>query len=827
MNSFSVFSIIALICYLCLFLAMSASKKDQLTKSFMLLLFAMLLWTGASFAMRIVPGPSTIFWFHVSFLGLMLIPGAYFYFFEELSGHTRSKAAMFWTVFFVFLSWVNSITIIFLAPPKQIMTEAGISYVYTSKPGTYLIMVPILLWMFHLIHVVRTSIKHNKELQKQLYPIWLGLAILIAGNLCIVLDIAKGIPLDIIGGVINAFLMVYVLYQKRLFDLHLLVERRSCYVISALISLCFFSYFIIPIDEFLHRYIIDVHAYTMLVVAVLFTFMTAMIYSIIKHFIDHIFIGEEKQRSENLKTFSAQITKTLNMREIIERMETIIQDTISVDQLYIFIESQDDSYCLFHKKDIVQYRSVCVDKECPIVGILEKDVEVVFYKDIHKTIDTYCDQHRKSNLMKAKKITSIIPIKEEHLIGFIMLPNKTNNKLPSMEELDFLVNIARISAIAIQNSHLYETAYREARTDHLTQLMNRRYFYEVFEQSFQTHDTMILALLNLDNVRLYNQLHGTKACDQMIRQCAVLMKEEVKELGYVARMGGKEFAILLYMDDFKEAMELLEHLRHRIASFQEGEEHEQLKRMTVSIGVCQYPNQAGTRSQMEDYASQALYHAKHMGKNCVVAYNGQQASSNTSREKEQAYSEYAPMIYALTAAIDTKDHYTFTHCEHVASYACALAHEIGWNEDETEMIREAALLHDIGKIGISEDILNKNSSLTDEEYEIVKSHVENAIGIIRYLPSLDYVIPAVLAHHERYDGKGYPRGVKGDEIPMSGRILAIADSFDAMTSKRSYKEARSSEYAITELTKEAGKQFDPVLAKTFVEMLKSGKITIR
>jgi putative nucleotidyltransferase with HDIG domain len=132
----------------------------------------------------------------------------------------------------------------------------------------------------------------------------------------------------------------------------------------------------------------------------------------------------------------------------------------------------------------------------------------------------------------------------------------------------------------------------------------------------------------------------------------------------------------------------------------------------------------------------------------------------------------------LTAAIDTKDHYTFNHSKNVAYYAGELARAYGMNENCIEIVKEAGLLHDVGKIGIPENILNKPGRLSSEEYEVMKTHVENSIGIIRHLPSLDYVIPAVLGHHERYDGKGYPDGSREKTFLMA-RILCWADSFDA------------------------------------------------
>src|SRR5699024_5736066 len=144
-------------------------------------------------------------------------------------------------------------------------------------------------------------------------------------------------------------------------------------------------------------------------------------------------------------------------------------------------------------------------------------------------------------------------------------------------------------------------------------------------------------------------------------------------------------------------------------------------------------------------------------------------------------------------------------------YASALAAAIPLDADHIEIVRQAGLLHDIGKIGIPEAILSKNGRLTPEEYEIMKQHVEGSIAMIKYLPSLDYVIPSAIGHHERWDGKGYPRGLVGEQNPIAARCLCIADSFDAMTSKRSYRDAMSVEDALEEIRRNLGTQFDPEL----------------
>ena len=162
----------------------------------------------------------------------------------------------------------------------------------------------------------------------------------------------------------------------------------------------------------------------------------------------------------------------------------------------------------------------------------------------------------------------------------------------------------------------------------------------------------------------------------------------------------------------------------------------------------------------------------------------------------------------------------------MAEYAAALAEALQLDEEHVEIIRQAGLLHDIGKIGTPEAILTKTSRLTREEYEIVKQHVEASISMIRYLPSLDYVIPSVLGHHERWDGKGYPRGIAGESIPIGARCLCLADSFDAMISRRSYKEAMSVQQALEEIRRNLGTQFDPELGRVFIDLVESGRMQV-
>jgi HD-GYP domain-containing protein (c-di-GMP phosphodiesterase class II) len=184
------------------------------------------------------------------------------------------------------------------------------------------------------------------------------------------------------------------------------------------------------------------------------------------------------------------------------------------------------------------------------------------------------------------------------------------------------------------------------------------------------------------------------------------------------------------------------------------------------------------------------------------------------------------IVRAIINAIDAKDQYTCGHSDRVAAYAKCIAERLGEDPEECERIYMAGLLHDVGKIGVPDSILGKPGKLTDEEYAVVKKHPEIGYSILKHLKQLDYVLPGVLHHHEAIDGSGYPAGLIGDSIPFAGRLLAVADAYDAMTSDRPYRRGMPTERAESILQSEAGTTWDARIVAALMECLECGTIKV-
>ena len=183
-------------------------------------------------------------------------------------------------------------------------------------------------------------------------------------------------------------------------------------------------------------------------------------------------------------------------------------------------------------------------------------------------------------------------------------------------------------------------------------------------------------------------------------------------------------------------------------------------------------------------------------------------------------------IFAIANAVEARDKSTGRHSYRVAEYSVMIAQELGFTEDQQEQIRKTGLLHDIGKIGVPDNILNKNSKLTDEEYEIIKKHTLIGGEILKGLSLIPHVDEGAKYHHERYDGSGYPYALKGEEIPLNARIIGIADAFDAMTANRIYRKRLNMDVVKEELRHWSGSQFDPGLVEIMLDLIESGRLNV-
>ena len=832
MSDYLFLSIIALYCYVFFLMAFLSAKRNRVNNNFVIVLLNMVVWTGGSMLMRSRMWPSYEFWYHVSVVGIWVLPCTYFRFICDYTGEEYKRIDGVFAALLVIGSLINIKTNLFLAPPDLVRQGDSIAFVYHMEwpviimYGLCAVVVGRIFWLVYCVY------KRNPSRAVQLIPLVMGIILLFLGNMGI--SVMNGFPLDIAAGVFNAMLMFWMLYSGHVFKLTLLVSRGNCYVLAMGISVLVFFNIAQGLDAFIRKQIPMLLPYSVMIVAVLTMLFTLILYALMKALFDRLFIQEEQKKTEKLAEYTMMVSKSLELKEIYRALVDVITDTLHVKKVYICIEETDGSYRTAHSTSPLDDNRFRMGADHPLVQWLREHNECLLLHDFKRTVTYKSMWEEEKRLLDQMRVECFLPLKDnDDLVGIVMLSEKDKKRSGfGLDDISFLNSLESVSSIAVKNSRLYERAYREARTDELTGLLNRKCFYETLEETCQkcSRSSMALLIFNVDDFKLYNQLYGNHEGDTALRHIARIIQGTVGESGYVARYSGKEFAVILPEYDIYSAQNLASNICGQIRNMNRKSEEAYLKVLTVSCGICAIPYGASSAQELVQNADQAVYHVKHSGKNGIMVYSDGIISSKKDMEgvekHKSMYSEYAPTIYALTAAIDAKDHYTFQHSKNVAHYAEAIACAMNLPEEHREILKEAALLHDIGKIGISEQILNKQGPLTPAEFDTMKCHVEYSVGIIRHLPSMDYVIPAVIGHHERYDGKGYPRRVAGKDIPLAARILCVADSFDAMISRRCYKSEMSVENAVQELIRGAGTQFDPELAAIFVNLIQEGKVEI-
>lgn len=398
--------------------------------------------------------------------------------------------------------------------------------------------------------------------------------------------------------------------------------------------------------------------------------------------------------------------------------------------------------------------------------------------------------------------------------------------------------------IALQIIELQQKLTMLANTDELTGLANRRAFFDILEREILrsriSGSDLAVIMIDIDHFKSANDTYGHHGGDEILQQLGKVLKENIYPLDVAARYGGEEFVILIPSTSSVKAAQAAVRLR-KIIDQHQWKVSDQAISITASIGFVSVDayNLINAYDIVEK-ADAALYTAKRRGRNCVVSWD----EVNTGREQEQSENEmYQELqkklstlsrqlqshvigtISALTRTMEIviKEPYLAHHGENVRIYSSAIAQEMALSNELCERIGIAAMLQDIGKISIPHSILKKQLPLTEEEQNIIQQHPLTAAKILEPIGIFSLELQIIKSHHERFDGTGYPNRLKGREIPIGARILALADAFDAMTSQRCYRPAKSADKALEEIKISSGSQFDPDVVDAFQKVYQKHK----
>ncbi len=439
----------------------------------------------------------------------------------------------------------------------------------------------------------------------------------------------------------------------------------------------------------------------------------------------------------------------------------------------------------------------CSDEALNILGVTSKDqVRTIeqLTKLVHPQDVTYflenINQLDKENLTRDFIFRIIRPDNEERTINVRMMPkfDEVTNRIGNFGTVQDITQIRKTeAAIRYLSYH-----------DHLTGLFNRRFYEKVLVKLDKKENyPLTLVMADVNGLKMINDSFGHAVGDELLRKASNVIKKGCRENDIIARLGGDEFVIILIKTDVEAAALFIKRLETMAAQ-------EKIHGLKLSIAFG-----SRTKIRAEEDIQRVLKNAED------EMYRHKLYESASMRSKT---------IELIMNTLYEKSNREMRHSNRVSQICEKIGRKMDLQKNEINQIRTAGLIHDIGKMGIDEQILNKPGSLSDEEWKEIQRHPEIGYRILSSVNEFSEMATCILEHHERWDGRGYPKGLKGEEISIQGRIVAVADSFDAMTSDRTYRKGLAQEEAIAEINRCSGTHFDPQIAKMLVDVVHSERI---